>query len=44
MGGAAFERVVLQFAGRAVTPRFGPKRSSNDALPDAVAGNVSNIS
>ena len=44
MGKPQFERVVLQFVGRAVASRFGPKRSSSGSLPDGVASNVATVS
>ena len=44
MNRAHFERVVLQFVGRVVASRFGPKRSSSGTLPDGAADNVANVS
>ena len=44
MNRAHFERIVLQFVGRAVASRFGPKRSSNGTIPDGVADSVADVS
>ena len=44
MSRTQFERVVLQFVGRAVASRIDLKRSSSGTIPDGVADNVADVS